>query len=415
MRTIIVGIALLLSFIAQAQRECASATYLDAERRAQAGLDARLQSIEDFIQSARMARGQGNDGLPAASLIRIPVVVHILYNTPDQNLSDQQVRSQLDALNRDFRRLNADSANTPLRFKGLAADTQIEFALATADPLGRPTTGIVRKKTTVTNWTSDDKIKYANKGGSDAWDSRYYLNIWVGHSSSTLGYATAPGMPADKDGVMIATTAFGTIGRSGPFNLGRTAVHEVGHWLGLKHIWGDYYCGEDGVEDTPKQGNFTSGCPTVVRYSCNNNATGDMYMNYMDYTNDACMNLFTLGQRDRMRSLFLAGGPRNSLLSSKGLLPPWTEEAPLPAPPVEIPEEKPRLFPNPATAQVILELPESWVGANARIYTSDGILLSQTRISSRQQKIPVGSYRSGLYFIEALNGQERLKLRFVKQ
>src|SRR5207245_2531623 len=131
----------------------------------------------------------------------------------------------------------SDSVNTPARFRHVAADVQIEFALATADPNGKATNGIIRKGTRITYFTNDDKIKYNSGGGDDAWDSRYYLNIWVGNLYNLLGYASVPGGPADKDGVVISTAAFGTINTGYPYNLGRTAVHEIGHWLNLKHIW----------------------------------------------------------------------------------------------------------------------------------------------------------------------------------
>src|SRR6185436_7443681 len=121
-------------------------------------------------------------------------------------------------------------------------------------------------------------------------------------------------------------------------------------WLSLKHLWGDTYCGDDGVGDTPKQAGYNIECPGVINITCGNGPYGDMYMNYMDLTNDACMNLFTQGQKARMRTLFDQGGPRSSLLVSKGLNPPLTSE-------IELPEEDPKwlhpqLYPNPATTQL---------------------------------------------------------------
>ncbi len=292
---------------------------------------------------------------------KIPVVVHILYHANAQAVSDAQVQSQIDALNRDFRKLNKDALGIPARFAGYAADCQIEFALATRDPKGRSTTGIVRKYSPVIEWTMDDNIKLSSKMGDDAWDAASYLNIWVGNLHKLAGYASVLGGPAEKDGVVINANAFGMINTSAPFNMGRTAVHEVGHWLGLKHIWGDADCGDDGIYDTPQQRSYTTGCPTGIRITCGNAPDGDMYMNYMDFTNDACLLMFTNGQKEKMRSLFAAGGYRYSILSSKGFSEPIMDEIPV--------EQKGpqwlkvKIYPNPVSTELIIDVAydERWV------------------------------------------------------
>jgi hypothetical protein len=284
--------------------------------------------------------------------------------------------------------------------------------LATADPQGRATTGIVRKQTNRNDWEMDDKIKFAAQGGDDAWDNRYYLNFWVGNLFNLLGYSSVPGGPAEKDGVVIHVSAFGTVNTGAPYNLGRTAVHEVGHWLGLKHIWGDAFCGDDLVDDTPKQGNFTSGCPNGFRSSCSNGDMGDMYMNYMDYTNDACLNLFTNGQKQRMLSLFNTGGPRNSILVSKGLNKPWTQEIPV----TETISNTIKIYPNPSRGDVALQLTESerWIGKKIVVMNASGSVLFQVQISSRTQKLDLGHLKPGLYFIEGENGSEKIREKLVK-
>ena len=409
MRTLILGICITISSSVFAQRECATQSYLEEQKLSLPSLSRKLEAIENFIQRQKANTRLQGEGV--AAVIKIPVVVHVLYSSPSQNISEAQIKSQIDALNRDFRRDNWDSTNTPERFKPLAADVQIEFALATADPAGRSTDGIVRKQTSVINWKSDDKIKSSAEGGSDPWDSRYYLNIWVGNLQYVIGYSTLPGGPAEKDGVVIATTVFGTIGKEGAYNLGRTTVHEVGHWLGLKHIWGDYYCGDDLVDDTPKQGNFTPGCPSTFRTSCNNGSAGDMYMNYMDYTGDACLNLFTQGQKERMRSLFAAGGPKNSLLFSRGLNKPWVEGAPLVEQPF-VPFAK--LYPNPATNEVVLNLDEKWIGRQLRIASANGVVLSTITIISKKQTVRLTALKAGMYFLQGDNGAEEFRQRFIK-
>src|SRR5205085_1117085 len=219
--------------------------------------------------------------------------------------------------------------------------------------------------------------KFSSSGGDDAWDSNSYLNIWVGSMFGLLGYSSEPGGPANKDGIVMSPSAFGTINTSGAYNKGRTGVHEVGHWLGLKHIWGDAYCGDDLVDDTPKQGNFTQGCPSGFRSSCSNGTLGDMYMNYMDFTDDACMNLFTQGQKQRMLSLFNNGGPRNALLLSSGLNTPWVANAPVDETPVSNSQFK--FYPNPAVGEIILnfEYNPAWIGQTISIINMNGTVLTK--------------------------------------
>jgi hypothetical protein len=260
----------------------------------------------------------------------------------------------------------------------------------------------------------DDKIKFTASGGDDAWDSRYYLNIWVGKMRSLLGYSSAPGGPVEKDGLVISPTAFGTQNVFAPYDMGRTVVHEAGHWMGLKHIWGDTYCGDDLVGDTPKQGGFTSGCPTTFRSSCDNNTMGDMYMNYMDFTNDACMNLFTLGQAERMMTLFQAGGPRNSFLISKGLNDPWLEESPI----VETLPANTTLtiYPNPAINELIINFANEghWMGKELKLLSINGSLIQKIIITSKLQKINTSKLQPGMYILQGENGELKLKEKFIK-
>lgn len=414
MKAFVIGICILFSIHTAAQRDCHSTSYRQEQQALDPGLRSRLEAVEQFIQQQSSLRINGNSGPVASAVIRIPVVVHVLYNTASQNISDVQVQSQIEVLNRDFRRNNSDTGLTPLRFRSLAADVQIEFALATADPEGRPTTGIIRKQTNVTSWRADDRIKFSAQGGNNAWDSRLYLNIWVGHSTATLGYATAPGAPADRDGVMIATSVFGTFNTGGAFNMGRTAVHEIGHWLGLRHIWGDTFCGDDGVNDTPTQGNFTPGCPSGFRTTCNNAATGDMYMNFMDYTNDACMNLFTVGQKDRMRALFNEGGPRHLLLGSKGLSAPWNDTPVVVEPPVDEANTGSLFYPNPTSGEITLQLDKKWVGATFYLLQSNGLSHAAFRCTTTTQKLSLHHLKPGVYYLYAQKDGHVLREKLVK-
>ncbi|MBF9236312.1 T9SS type A sorting domain-containing protein [Hymenobacter sp. BT683] len=300
-------------------RTCASMEALAAQIAADPAMARRLSDIEK--QSARYA-SQPSNALErtTAVTLTIPVVVHVLYNTSAQNVSDAQIASQIAVLNEDFQKLNADVSKTPSAFAGLAANVNIGFTLAKRDPSGNATTGITRKQVTQTSWGTDDRMKSSSTGGTTAWNTSQYLNIWVCNlSGGVLGYAQFPGGAAATDGVVILTTGFGRNGSAAaPFNLGRTATHEVGHWLNLRHIWGDASCGNDLVSDTPTQQTSNTGCPTFPKRTCGNTTNGDMFMNYMDYTNDACMYMFSTGQSSRMNALFATGGARVSLKTSLG-------------------------------------------------------------------------------------------------
>ena len=225
-------------------------------------------------------------------------------------------------LNEDFSRTNNDANNTPLSFLPIVSDMQINFCLAQQNPDGNPTNGIVRKQTNLQSFPLyGNEIHYDTSGGSTAWDTKKYLNIWVCNiDTGILGWAQFPagGNPA-TDGVVIDYQKFGTTGTvSPPYDLGRTTTHEVGHWLNLWHIWGDNTCGDDFVNDTPEQEEANYGCKIHPHPSCNNN--GDMFMNFMDYTNDACMNSFTQGQKNRVWSAIT--NYRYELLNSQGCTSP---------------------------------------------------------------------------------------------
>ena len=250
---------------------------------------------------------------------RIAVVVHVVHNpaSPSERISLAQVKSQIKVLNRDFRARNPDKSRTPAVFSGLVADPMIEFALATRDPRGRPTNGITYTATTKTSFTDrGNPVKFRAKGGADAWNTKKYLNIWVCTlENGLLGYAQFPGGPVKTDGVVILTTALGTTGSATrPFNLGRSATHEIGHFLNLRHIWGDDgdCSGSDFVDDTPNCETANFGKPAFPHVTCGNGPNGDMFMNYMDYTDDNSMFMFTPGQVARMQTTL--DGPRLSLV-----------------------------------------------------------------------------------------------------
>ena len=324
----IASLLLCSTSIAQ-QRQCASHEVYQKQISENPDFAQKQRDIESYTNTYIANGGSKTQaGLAQRGSVtyNIPVVVHVLYNTTAQNISDAQVQSQIDVLNKDFQLNNADTTKIPTAFKSLVADCKIQFCLAKRDPNGAATNGIIHKSTTKTSFSSNDGAKYSSQGGDDAWNSSQYLNLWVCNlGGGLLGYAQFPGGAAATDGVVILYSAFGNTGTvSAPYNLGRTATHEVGHWLNLRHIWGDANCGDDFVGDTPKQQTSNFGCPTYPHVTCTNGTAGDMFMNYMDYVDDQCMQMFSLGQRDRIYAVLKSGGARASLNSSLGCTAPAT-------------------------------------------------------------------------------------------
>ncbi len=240
--------------------------------------------------------GTGGGDTGYQGTVNIPVHVHVVYSNSNENISDSQINSQISVLNNDFNDTNY--GDIPSEFQGLAADIDITFTLAQVD----------RHANSRTSWGTTDAVKSAYPPVAD------HLTIWVCNiGGGILGYAQFPGGSASTDGVVISPQYFGTTGYvAAPFDKGRTATHEVGHWLNLRHIWGDGRCKQDDfVSDTPSSDGPNYGCPSYPTVNCRSN---DMTMNYMDYTDDACMNMFSQGQKDRMRALFAAGGVRENLV-----------------------------------------------------------------------------------------------------
>lgn len=262
------------------------------------------------------------------SVITIPVVVHVVYNTPQQNISDLQILSQIDVLNADYRLQNSDLNKIRPVFQGYEGDVRVEFCLAQRDPLGNPTTGITRTSTTITDWGCDDSVKFTANGGIDAWPCDQYLNIWVCNLNCANGYAYYPGIPDEYDGVVIHYYVFGTTGYVFSGAHGRTTTHEIGHWLNLYHPFYDGCLGNDPqtcevlgdrVCDTPSD-TITWDCTTTnscVDYPVD---LPDQWENFMNYTEDSCRVMFTLGQIERMRAALYIS--RETILTSPACLTP---------------------------------------------------------------------------------------------
>ncbi|MEO1049503.1 MAG: choice-of-anchor J domain-containing protein [Bacteroidota bacterium] len=284
-------------------------------------------------------RSNGTEGTES-SIVQIPVVVHIIHNGEaigtGTNIPDAQVISQIEVLTEDFRRLNTDANQTPADFLPVAVDAEIEFVLAKRDPEGLPTNGIVRVQGTQSLWDMADNNRFKSLS---YWPAEDYLNIWVVDlRGGLLGYAQFPVSSLEgleqasanrlTDGAVVDYQHFGSNAKGtfpdldSNFDRGRTTTHEVGHFFGLRHIWGDGGCSlDDFVDDTPLASGSTSGCPSHPQTSCGGT---QMFQNYMDYTYDECMNLFTSGQKLRMRTVLDNSPRRASLLNSKGAIAPST-------------------------------------------------------------------------------------------
>ena len=290
----------------------------------------KVESISATSQVTKESKKRQRVGF--REVVTIPVVVHVVWKDKADSLSYEQISSQIEALNRDYRLKNEHSGHP---YEAIAADMEIEFCLAQRDPNGNSTNGVNYVRTAVEKVGCGDAIYFSSKGGSDAWEPESYLNIWVGELCSGIaGKASFPGEGnPEQDGVVVQPKRFGTIGTvQAPYDLGRTATHEVGHYFNLLHLWGpcdemieengfaccanldaDCNC-DDGVADTPlTTSNYLNRCLSVTNPVCGRR---DMPMNFMTFSDDACMALFTQGQKARAWETLL--GARSGLLSSFG-------------------------------------------------------------------------------------------------
>ncbi len=286
---------------ASAHRGCASHEVLEAQMKADPTLATRMAEIEKFtnqtIQSGRLVNG----------VMEIPVVFNVLYRTTAENISLTRLQSQIDVLNKDFSATNSDynTSNNPYS-SVRSGNTNIRFVLDQ----------VIRKATTKSSWGTNDAMKKSTQGGINPTSPTTKLNFWVCTiGGGILGYAQFPGGSSSTDGVVCDSKYTGVTTSSStsyPFNLGRTATHEVGHWMNLRHIWGDATCGSDLVSDTPTHNAANGGVPAVGHRSTCSGTPLEMYMNYMDYTDDRGMYMFSIGQKTRMNAIFATGGSRAS-------------------------------------------------------------------------------------------------------
>ncbi len=416
--------------------------------------DELLQQVAHIAENQKNTRNYEN-------LLVIPIVFHVVYNNEQENLADSVILNQLQILNEAFRRHNANASETRPAFLDLVADTKIEFQLAELDPFGAATNGITRTSTDVTHfggilpynsnqtaeiqeWINDSlyhnlfRLTKTDLGGIDAWDTQRYLNIWIGdlrifepqvnnfEELVFLGLATPPidhpNWPADilgpildfDQGVLMHYVAFGDNNPNSfpnpyqnlnnPVKKGKVLVHEVGHYLGLRHIWGDGDCSvDDFIADTPNASNHSS-------WGCNHNANTcaddingvdlpNMVENYMDYSSGTCQNSFTLGQADVMRSVLDIYRPFLAESISTANVSNWQSN------------ETISVAPNPF--QSAISLKNAPPSADFKIYDISGKLISSGAIQENQ--IDLADLAQGTYFLELIDVFRAHKIKIVKQ
>lgn len=382
------------------QRNCATTRKMQERIEADPAFAAKNEQVRAQLASATNTIMSTTGGAATNVVVTVPVVFHVLYKNATQNISDAQIDSQLAVLNADFRKQNADFTTVvPPVFQPFGADMEIVFVKATTTPQGLPTNGVTRKPV-ATNFNF--ATQYYTGAGQPAWNTLEYVNIWIGEfNDDTLGFAYQPAAAGQNyDGLCIGYNYFGTTGTAQwPYNKGRTATHEMGHYFGLDHLWGnpgpwgDDCINNDFVADTPATDfpyydctsfpNFDNVCPGTTA------PNGAMFMNFMDYVPDACMAFFTHGQKARTQAAI--NGPRASVLGVKN----HQLAANL------------KVYPNPSSDFFKISSPDVAV-EKVEIYNSAGQLVKSERVN-QDAPIYVNQLESGIYYLRMYSGNSVLK------
>ncbi len=333
-----------------------------------------------------LQENQKNQMFNLRANVIIPVVVHVVWNSEYENISNEIIFSQIDILNKDFNAENNDFKRIPMEFKSVAGNVGIRFCLADKTPTGEKTDGIVRVKTLINEIGIKENLFFTDMGGSDAWNTDKYLNIWVANTGSTItGFGTLPGQTsAAKTGVVINRKYFGR-NFSTKYGLGRVAVHEIGHFFGLYHLWGktiDDNCEtDDEVEDTPSQLQPYTECPFYPQFSCSHSS---LFMNFMDYVDDPCMIMFTRGQRLRMLKtieLYRRNLPQSKSQCNNLILY----------------QNQVQVFPNPFSNQINIDFIS--YPLTTQIYDLNGKLILTSTITESNRLIETTQLAKGVYFL----------------
>ncbi len=369
------------------------------------------------------------------TFLYVRVVVHVVYNTTAENLHDSVIYNQINVLNEDYGRMNEDTINLRSVFAPIAGvDSRIRFLLADTDPQGNPTTGITRTQTSKTTFFNlvggglAEDVKDNATGGISPWDQNRYLNIWVCNMSipflgpAVLGYAVPPsGLPnwdpnatnGIKDGVVIQYQVFGgnnpntiSAGNTTYISKGRTTVHEVGHYLGLRHIWGDATncAGDDGIDDTPAAADKSNTDCDTSKNTCVDNIAGidmpDMVENYMDYSAEDCQNSFTKDQVEFMRWVIRSKRPDIATVSFSGLN---TKDNKLGM----------KILPNPANDVLVIEFDNHAQNANINVFNISGQLVTSINCQTNRQVLNIASWPNGVYFIELTSANQTGRSKLI--
>ena len=393
-----------------AQRSCASYEHLQEQMKNDPAFAKKIQENEKKFEN--YFRGNQN---PRNESVTIPVIVHVVYNTAGQNISDAQVQSQIDVLNEDFTATNKDYNGYDAGYGPVKGDMSIKFCVVQ----------IRHVATTKKSFGFADQVKKTKAGGDDAIDPAHTLNIWVCNlGQNLLGYAQFPGGAPETYGIVILYSAFGRgeqYNLLSAYNLGRTATHEIGHCLGLRHIWGDARCGNDFVGDTPLHNDANFGCPGEGHRSTCTGTPLEMWMNYMDYTDDQCMYLFSDGQVARA-DFFMSTDPQLLTIVNSGACTagPGNRNLITSRPISEATNENFALYPTLTAGLINIEYSSFTNGiVQLNIYNQSGMLVMKQQMAvvagANSKQLDFGRLTNGFYLVQLNQDNRRTVQKIIVQ